>query len=327
MTERGSALASVLGYNPADQLQRISHRGSAKLYRSFQIKPQRADRSPRNIIAPCEDLKAIQRALYKKILVHVEPHPAATAYYHGRSIALNARQHLGCRYLYKTDVSDFFPSITEDRIRLTLNEHFPHLSQSAIAEIVGLTTYEGALPQGAPTSPHLANLALFHFDDHVSKLCHRIDARYTRYADDIAVSAKDMDALIIIDGVIRSSLAELGLSRHGGKTHFIGPSVRKTVTGLDVSGDYVRPPRKYRKKVAALIRMCEKYPSRATMSNLSRIMGYLLHWQGVAPGDLELQELKRRLVPAGTCQLPSWDRSSCGADFLLKLWPSSFGTE
>lgn len=310
MTDRKSVLTNVLGFDPDIEIREDDFFTLFGLYHSFVIKPRSKNRKPRHILAPCDGLKAVQKAIYKKILVHVAPHPAATAFFAGRSIALNARQHLGCRYLYKTDVSDFFPSIKANRIQIVLENHFPHLSQSAMDEVVRLTTYNDALPQGAPTSPHLANLVLYDFDARLSKLCDRIGARYTRYADDIVVSAQDKESLAIVEGEIRSGLAELGLAQHPAKTRFFGPDARKIVTGLDVSGETVRPPRKYRKKTAALVRMCEKYPERATRSNGQRVMGYLLHWQGVSPDDPDLVGLKRRLKKLQFSDAATGDKAS-----------------
>ena len=309
MTGKKNVLIGVLGFDPDLEIHtsdffrlHVSYLDSDKIdhsldaqYHSFKILPRKVNGKPRKIYAPMEGLKKVQRAIAKNILSHVAPHPAATAFFAGSSIAINARQHLGCLYLYKTDVSDFFPSIKKGVIQAALENRFPHLSQLAIYEIVRLTTYKDALPQGAPTSPHLANIVLHSFDERLALLCKRLGARYTRYADDIAVSAGDMDALLIVDGVIRTGLAELGLRQHLDKTRFWGPNDRKIVTGLDVSGESVRPPRKFRKKTSALVRMCEVYPSRSTISNWSRIMGYLAHWQGVAPEDRELEGLKRRL--------------------------------
>lgn len=264
-----------------------------KTYNAFTIDPR--GRKRREILCPSPDLMAVQKKLYEKLLIHVAPHHSATAFYPGRNIGENARAHLGRPFLYKTDISNFFASVRAPLIRCAIELHYPHLSQTALEEIVAIATYENVLPQGAPTSPHLANLVLSEFDERVHEVSRRFNACYTRYADDISVSASCSDDLKVIDGIVRSGLAELNFSQHPAKTRFFGPDGRKVVTGLDVSGPTVRPPRKYRKKVAALVRMCEVYPARATISNWRRIKGYLAHWQGVTPGDAEAKALSERL--------------------------------
>ncbi len=264
-----------------------------KTYNSFTIEPR--GRKRREILCPSHDLMSAQKKLYEKLLVHAAPHSSATAFYPGRNIGDNARSHLGKPFLYKTDISNFFASVRAPLIHCAIELHYPHLSQVAIEEVVSIATYENVLPQGASTSPHLANLVLSEFDERLSEVSRRFNAHYTRYADDIAVSASCNDALKVIAGIVRSGLAELNLAQHLAKTRFLGPDGRKIVTGLDVSGRTVRPPRKYRKKVAALVRMCEVYPARATTSNWRRIKGYLAHWQGVTPDDTEAKALNERL--------------------------------
>src|SRR5690606_10313195 len=49
------------------------------------------------------------------------------------------------------------------------------------------------LPQGAPTSPLLANLAVFGMDREIMEIATEHDLVYTRYADDIALSTKRDD--------------------------------------------------------------------------------------------------------------------------------------
>src|SRR5690606_3137415 len=44
------------------------------------------------------------------------------------------------------------------------------------------------LPQGAPTSPALANLCAFRLDRRLDAAARSVGARYTRYADDLAFS-------------------------------------------------------------------------------------------------------------------------------------------
>ena len=54
-----------------------------------------------------------------------------------------------------------------------------------------LCTYEGYLPQGAPTSPYLSNLILRDFDKKIQQICSSLNYTYTRYADDITISSNN----------------------------------------------------------------------------------------------------------------------------------------
>lgn len=284
-------LCAVLGFDPDQKLKDEDE----ELYRTFTIGEAKKGGKLRTVMAPCDTLKTIQRTLLTKLLGVVAPHPSATAYFKGRSIAANALPHLGCACLYKTDIVDFFGSIKAPVVVTTLRQQLPHLSEGAVRALLPLVTHEGALPAGAPTSPHLANLALAEFDAHLTDICGRLDARYTRYADDISISAPSMATLKMLDVAVRTGLAELGCTQNTEKTRFWGPNVRKVVTGLDVSGLELRPPRAWRKRVAALVRMVEIYPHRLTPSNRRRIMGYLFFWRGIAPEDLEVAWLLRRM--------------------------------
>lgn len=283
----GYILSNVLGVDLSELLI-----GGREFYKEVTIPSRRKGKSSRRIQVPADELKAVQRSLLQNVLGHVPPHRAATAFFKGRTIALNARQHHRCVYLYKTDISDFFGSITANMVRQALLTRFTHLNESAINEAVALATHKGVLPQGAPTSPHLATLVLYDFDERLTKLSGRLGACYTRYADDIAVSSPDPEALDLIADALRSYLFELGLKQHPAKTRRFGPEDRKIVTGLDVSSATIRPPRVY--KAAALVRICEKFPKRAAKRILIA-SGYLSHWRAISPDDAELKALLRRM--------------------------------
>ncbi|MCV2867434.1 reverse transcriptase family protein [Defluviimonas sp. WL0002] len=260
-----------------------------KRYNTFELK-SRGTGKARAISAPCQHLKLMQRALLDRILCHVAPHDAAMAFVRGRSIASNARRHHRATHIFTTDICSFFPSITAAHLSPMFEKRFRHLSSDAIKEIIDLVTDEGRLPQGAPTSPHLANLVMFDFDERCSWFCDRLGAVYTRYADDISISAKDAETLRHIASVVAEGLRALAMQVNPEKTRHLGPLHRKTVTGLDIGGERIRPTRTFRKKTAALVRMSVRYPDKM-QRHRSRVCGYLAFWHGVDPADRELAKL------------------------------------
>lgn len=113
------------------------------------------------------------------------------------------------------DIRDFFPSTTQDQVEAALRDHFfkrilhewgngPRLAKEAVDRLASLCAclccYKGRLPQGAPTSPPLANLVGASFDWPIIRhLGNR--GVYMRYADDIVMllseqlDDKDMKAM------------------------------------------------------------------------------------------------------------------------------------
>lgn len=54
-----------------------------------------------------------------------------------------------------------------------------------------MTCYKAALPQGAPTSPIIANLVAQIMDNRILTLAKEYRLNYTRYADDLTFSTND----------------------------------------------------------------------------------------------------------------------------------------
>lgn len=111
----------------------------------------------------------------------------------------------------------------------------------------------GSLPQGAPTSPLLANLAVKDMDIRLAAVAAEHDLTYTRYADDIALSTRRSDftraeAVVVIGKVLREFERE-GLRPHHAKTRLVSPGARKIVLGLAVDGSAPRLTREYRNKL------------------------------------------------------------------------------
>ena len=111
----------------------------------------------------------------------------------------------------------------------------------------------GSLPQGAPTSPLLANLAVRHLDERLAAFALARDLVYTRYADDIAISSSSAaftrETAAEVVGLVARELERAGLRPHHAKTRLVSPGARKIVLGLAVDGSAPRLTREYRNKL------------------------------------------------------------------------------
>jgi hypothetical protein len=96
------------------------------------------------------------------------------------------------------------------------------------------------LPQGAPTSPALANLAAYRLDCRLQGLGRAIGAAYTRYADDLVFSGDERLERSLRRfhvSVCRIALEE-GFEVNPRKSHFLRQGVRQQVAGVVLN---VRP--------------------------------------------------------------------------------------
>ena len=181
--ETAEELARRIGSN-VEYLQAIE-----VSYQDFTI-PKRSG-SERFIQAPNVELKKIQRQILNRLLSRLKIHPAATGFEKKHSIVTNALAHVGAEVVLRMDVKGFFASTTEDRVRAYL--YGIGWGQEAADIIIRLCTYNGALPQGAPTSPRLSNLINFELDARLDGWAKLAGAMYTRYADDITFSFQDLN--------------------------------------------------------------------------------------------------------------------------------------
>jgi retron-type reverse transcriptase len=221
-------LARRLGIGPRE-LERFT-----PSYREARI-PKRSG-GTRRLLVPDDRTKALQRRILRRLLARLRAHPAANGFERGRSIVSNALPHVGRAVVVKLDVVDFFPATAAHR----LDGYFRRIGWDADAAelLVKLTTHEGGLPQGAPTSPRLSNLVNFHMDGQLARLAARRKGSYTRYADDLTFSfPKDYPRRV--RGVVqraRRILAANGYLMHGRRKLSIRRAhQRQAVTGLVVN--------------------------------------------------------------------------------------------
>jgi RNA-directed DNA polymerase len=115
-----------------------------------------------------------------------------------------------CRAFFQTDLERFFESVTSSLIRTVLEQASTPVSDLAryVEHIIRLLTIEGALPIGYSTSPILSNACLLGFDARLSATSGARNWIYTRYADDIIISAGSRAAISDADQVVAECLRE-----------------------------------------------------------------------------------------------------------------------
>jgi hypothetical protein len=217
-------------------------------YRRFGLKKKAG--GFRRIYAPDPELKSIQRRILNNILVQFPVHPAATAYRPGLSVADNARRHESAEFLVCLDLADFFESIRIKKVRPIFSTI---ASRPVEAILTAICTRRGRLPQGAPTSPALANIAARRLDDMNDYDAGRMRASYSRYADDMVFSCESsLEATKIKKAAVRN-IRLAGFDLNYKKTRILGPSRRKVVTGLTIGRTGAGIGRRKERQVRAAI--------------------------------------------------------------------------
>ncbi len=219
-------------------------------YVQFQI-PKRS-KGVRKILAPIPQLKCVQRQILRRVLGGLKIHPNATGFCRGHSIVSNALPHVGKAAVVRMDLKDFFPSTPAKRVKL----FFEAIGWSSEAAdlLTKLCTYDGALPQGAPTSPKLSNLLNQHLDARLARLAEALNASYTRYADDITYSLAEDSAGAVRHLVHFTALVarEEGYQVHQREKLYVRRRKdRQVVTGLVVN-ERINLPREIRRWLRAV---------------------------------------------------------------------------
>ncbi len=213
-----------------------------EFYRIYQI-PKRNGKS-RTIEAPAPILKRVQRKILERLLPG-EVSGIATAFEPGRNIRANAGIHCGAEVILGLDLKDFFPSLRYGLVRRLFDDFPPEVA----VLLAKLCTLYGHLPQGAPTSPHLANLLLKDFDSGLEAFCRERGVAVTRYADDLTFSGHlDDGGIRDLIRYCRAELGKLNLRLNNRKIRVLRRGARQLVTGLVVN-DNVGVPREEKRRL------------------------------------------------------------------------------
>lgn len=284
-------------------------------YSRFEI-PKRSGGS-RLISSPKPKMRIAQSWINGNILEKLTPSSYSYAFRPKISIVDNAKQHVGKSVIVKLDVKDFFPSITFNRVR----GYFEFLGYNpGVATVLALLctdaprvriTIKGrsqivavgarSLPQGACTSPALANLIASRLDARLVGLIATFNGEwsYTRYADDLTFSTTDADPEIgQLIAAVNHIAKDENFEIKSEKTRIMRSPRRQSVTGLIV-GDDVRIPKATIKKMRALFHNIETKGKNAVSEEIGKdainvARGYWAYLYMVSPTQANKYLIKHK---------------------------------
>lgn len=216
-------------------------------------------------------MKRVQRLILSEILQSIPLHEAAHAYRTGRSVRSCASEHIGKRVVLKMDLRNFFGNIPLRRVRSLFRYagyHYPialTLARICTAPAISGSDPESPLrqtrlPQGAPTSPAIANAIAYQLDRRLAGLASSLRVNYTRYADDLVFSgdrsfAAKADRFATTVAVIA---IEEGFQVQHRKTRKMYSGDRQRVLGLNVN-EKLNTDRKQYEQLKAILTNCIRH--------------------------------------------------------------------
>lgn len=257
----GNELPIIYDKNHIKKIFNINKREQSEFFGKYRYKQYRKFSIPkksgnwRKIQAPSERLLLIQRWIKEKILDKYNTSPNCTGFKKGSSILINAKFHENCSYLINMDIQDFFPSVYITKV-YNIFLYLGYNSEVSMNLAKLCTNTKDVLPQGAPTSPTLANLSCLKLDKRLTKLSEKMNFNYSRYADDISISGNE--SILQLQKLFKKIIKEEGFNLNYNKYRIRKDGQRKEVTGLIVNNG-IKIPRKYKKELEKEIYFCKQY--------------------------------------------------------------------
>ena len=275
---------------PVSELQFLFHRdGKSRHYYAREI-PKKSG-GTRLLTIPLPRLKSVQSSILEKLVSRLPLQDSTHGFRAGRGVLSGASVHVGREVVICLDIKDFFPSFDARRV----SGYFKNLGYSrglsnAIAALTTASVWQAStppdsggkkepanepfgghadfqaagfkpgLPQGAPTSPGIANAICWRMDKRLCALARKFGGDYTRYADDLTFSGGDDMAAHAssLIAIVRKIVKTEGLTLNEKKTRVMRKGRQQRVTGVIVN-QQTNVPRRDFDKLKAILHNCAKH--------------------------------------------------------------------
>lgn len=275
-----SELLKYLGVSPSELKKIWWFRG--RMYSHFDIS-KRSGKS-RIISAPDNRLKMLQQKVARSLSKLYNPRNPVHGFVPDRSVRTNAESHLRRRFILNVDIKNFFPTITEARVKGLLESI--GIVTDVAETIARICTNNGCLPQGAPSSPVISNMICFRLDRSLLNFSKEHRLIYTRYADDVTLSSFQPPTALFegdrpdpgrlptekLSDELRIIFRNNGFELNPDKIHYADKKSRRVVTGIKVN-EGLNVDRRYVRNVRSALFRVEKHGPAAAQTELKARFG------------------------------------------------------
>lgn len=265
---------------------------AGRYYQPFDRRKIRGTGKWRHIDNPQSELKALQRKIQRQLLAHFPFPESIVGGVRERSVLDHAKKHIQKLWVVTLDIKECFPSISNGDIFSVLRNYLGASTELANV-LTRLTTFQHRLPQGAPTSPALANLALLPLCKKLFELAQRLELDFTMYVDDIAFSGDN--AVFAIEPACRI-IKEYGFRVSWQKTRVLSNEKPQEVGGLLVN-NRINTLRQSRRQIRKDIMSLAEIGA-ISERDLHSIWGRIRYVKYIRPAaGAVLEEFARRHLP------------------------------
>ncbi|CAH0340813.1 TIR domain-containing anti-phage reverse transcriptase [Rhizobium sp. CECT 9324] len=241
-------VAFALNLDPAKFFYVIQNSENGSYYKKFEI-PKKSG-GVRQISRPLRGLALAQDRLSAVLTAHYKPKSFVKGYIKGESFFTNAKYHERQKWVLNLDIKDFFPSIHFGRVRGLFISQMFGFNEQVSTVLARIVTFENGLPQGASTSPIIANIIANNLDKQLIAIAAKERLRYTRYADDITFSSSQKtvpsaliklwepdkgNRQITLSSAVHDAFRQSNFAINEDKVRIQFPYERQEVTGLIVN--------------------------------------------------------------------------------------------
>jgi hypothetical protein len=209
---------------------------------------ERREAKVRQIDQPTGALVEIQQRIYYSLLRDLRMPEHICGGVKGRSVLTNVAHHQNASLIVSIDIKDYFPSITPGHVYFVWRRVLK-CSRQVARLLTRLTTVNGHLPQGAPTSTTLSNMVMHSIDGDIRAAAEDSGVQYSSYVDDLPLSASNARELI---PVVISTLKSAGFRISRSKLKVMGGDAQRVVNGV-IAGTKPSISKQHRKRIRAAL--------------------------------------------------------------------------